>query len=65
MGVFYCQGQGCNTYQDSKECERYIHTIDAEYCSDECAPVMAVWGSIAANLKRIGQPREIEEGVFI
>ncbi len=63
MGMFYCQG--CDTYQDSKECENYIHASSADYCSDECAPVMAVLGSIAANLKKIGQPKEIEEGIFI
>ena len=63
MGLFYCQG--CQAYRDSKECEQYIHTKDAEYCSDECAPVNVRLADIANNLSKIGASDKLELGVEI
>lgn len=63
MGMFYCQG--CNTYQDSKDCDNYIHTNNADYCSDECAPVSVVCADILKNLASIGRHPSIDEGVAI
>lgn len=63
MGMFYCHG--CNDYRDSKECEQYIHTNDAEYCSDECAPISVAYADVLKNLSTIGKHPALNEGVAV
>jgi len=63
MGLFYCQG--CQAYRDSKECDQYIHTNGADYCSDECAPVSVVLSNVLNNLSKIGEHDKLELGVEV